>query len=307
MKIKILNGILIIDILSVILILSIIFIPSTIARVILGLPFLLFFPGYTLIAALFIKKEGMDNIERIALSVVMSIVVVALIGFGLNYTPWGIKLEPVLYSITTFVFLMSVIALVLRSRTFKTNIFTTEFNLHFPRRGLSKINRYLFIILIVAIIGALGVLSYSIAVPRIGERFTEFYILGINGQAQDYPTEYIMDKGNITQVLYSDGTLDATSGLGIVTLGIVNHEYQIVVYSVKMTIDDESVNIYSGGTIKDTLGPIELKQEEKWEKEIGIIPLNTGENQKVELLLFEGTETTLKNSLRLRINVKGTE
>ena len=100
MKLKTLNGILIIDILSVLLILSVVFIPSTVARVILGLPFLLFFPGYTLVAALFVKKEGMDNIERVALSCGMSIAITALIGFGLNYTPWGIRLEPVLYSLT---------------------------------------------------------------------------------------------------------------------------------------------------------------------------------------------------------------
>jgi len=116
-----------------------------------------------------------------------------------------------------------------------------------------------------------------------------------------------MNEGKVTQVIYSDGTLDAISGSGTVILGIVNHEQQTVVYSVKMTIDDDLVNIVSSGTIADILGPIELQQGEKMEKEIGIVPLHLGENQKVELLLFQGTETTLEDSLRLWINVKAAE
>ena len=57
---------------------------------VLSLPFLLFIPGYTLIFVLFPSRKtdrGIDFIERIALSFGMSIVV-ALIGLGLNYTPW---------------------------------------------------------------------------------------------------------------------------------------------------------------------------------------------------------------------------
>lgn len=307
MKVKILNGILIIDILSVLLIISIIFIPSTIAQVILGLPFLLFFPGYTLVAALFVKKEGMHNIERIALSVVISIAVVALIGFGLNYTSWGIRLVQVLYSITAFVFLMSAIALIRRAWILKTIKFTTEFSLILPKSGGNIFNKSVSIILIIAIFGALGALGYAMVTTKLGERFTEFYILGINGKAQDYPTEYIIDNGKVTRVIYSDGTLDPISGSGKVTLGIVNHEQKTIIYSVKMTIDDKQVNIYFDGTITDILGPIDLQQGEKWENEIGIVPLHTGENQKVELLLFKGTETTPEDSLRIWINVKEAE
>jgi len=99
LKVKLPIDLLIIDILSVLLILIIIFIPATVARVILGLPFLLFFPGYVLVAALFPRSE-MDAIERIALSFGMSIAVTTLIGLGLNYTSWGIRLETVLYSIS---------------------------------------------------------------------------------------------------------------------------------------------------------------------------------------------------------------
>ena len=61
-------------------------------------------------AALFAKKEGMSGIERVALSFGLSIAVVPLIGLILNYTPWGIRLEPILYSVASFILITSIIA-----------------------------------------------------------------------------------------------------------------------------------------------------------------------------------------------------
>jgi len=127
LKIKLPIDLLIIDILSIILILSIAFIPITVTRVILGLPFLLFFPGYVLVAALFPRSE-MDSIERIALFFGMSIAVTAFIGLGLNYTSWGIRLEPVLYSIFAFIIILSAIAII-RRRFYGRKELITEINL----------------------------------------------------------------------------------------------------------------------------------------------------------------------------------
>jgi uncharacterized membrane protein len=54
----------------------------------------LFFPGYVFITALFPEKKELDNLERLALSLGLSIAIVPLIGLLLNYTPWGIRLIP---------------------------------------------------------------------------------------------------------------------------------------------------------------------------------------------------------------------
>ena len=99
-----------IGILTVLLAVVIAFFPSTIARIILGLPFLLFFPGYTLIAALFPKKESLGGVERVALSLGLSIAVVPLIGLVLNFTPWGIRLDPILISLVVFIIAASGVA-----------------------------------------------------------------------------------------------------------------------------------------------------------------------------------------------------
>ncbi|MFC1984218.1 DUF1616 domain-containing protein, partial [Chloroflexota bacterium] len=82
MKIRLPNGLLIIATLTVLLVLTILVIPTSFLRIAFGLPFLLFFPGYVLVAALFARTESMDGIEKIALSFGMSIAVTALIGLG---------------------------------------------------------------------------------------------------------------------------------------------------------------------------------------------------------------------------------
>src|SRR5660397_178940 len=86
-----------------------------ILRTLLGIPFILFMPGYTLIAALFPGKDDLDSIERIALSFGLSIAIVPLIGLGLNFTPFGIRLIPILFSISVFILGMCLICLLYTS------------------------------------------------------------------------------------------------------------------------------------------------------------------------------------------------
>ncbi len=301
MKIKILNWLIIIDILSVLLFLSIILVPSSAIRIILGLPFLLFFPGYVLTEVLFVNKKGIDVIERVTLSIGMSIAITALIGFILNYTPLGIRLDPILYSMFLFIIIMSAVALIRQKKL------TTEFNLGLLGWEGSKLNKVLSILLIIFIVGTLGIIGYTLAKPKVGETFTEFYILGYDDKAQDYPSELIMASDHVIQVKYGTGEYITAGGWAEVTLGIVNHEQQKVSYSVKITIDGEPLNINNGGTIVGQLGPIELKQGEKWEQETGFVPRRVGDNQKVEFVLFKDNDIALDNLLSLWINVKETE
>ena len=305
LKLKVLNGIIIIDILSLLLIISIIFVPSSVVRVILGLPFLFFFPGYTSASALFVRKKGIDNnLEWIALSCGLSVAVSALIGFILNYTSLGIRLEPILYLITAFIFITSIIALIREARLLKTLKPTTEFTLNIPGWSGSTLNKSLSIILAIAILGVIGTLGFTTIKPKIGEKFSEFYVLGMNGKADEYPTEYILNNGQITQVIYNDGLVDGTTGFGKIFLGIINQQQQTAVYSVKMTINGQPAAIEHNGAPSDILGPIELAQGAQWANQIGITPNNLGDNQEVELSLFIGAGTTAEDSVHFWIDVK---
>ena len=72
--------------------------PIIYARYALGAFFVLFLPGYSLIKALFPTKE-IDSIERISLSIGMSLALVSITGLILNYTPWGIRTAPITLSL----------------------------------------------------------------------------------------------------------------------------------------------------------------------------------------------------------------
>ena len=80
--------------------------PIVYIRYLLGSIFILWLPGYTFIKALFPTKvpiktssESLDTIERVALSIGMSLALVPIVGLLLNYTPWGIRLAPVTLSL----------------------------------------------------------------------------------------------------------------------------------------------------------------------------------------------------------------
>jgi uncharacterized membrane protein len=72
------------------------------ARYILGTIFVLFLPGYLTIEALYPGDNELGDLERLALSIGLSLALVPLIGLVLNYTPWGIRLTPVLVSLTMY-------------------------------------------------------------------------------------------------------------------------------------------------------------------------------------------------------------
>ena len=80
------------------------------ARIGLGLVFVLFMPGYVLVAALYPRNDDLDLVERVALSLGLSIAVVPLIGLSLNYSPWGIRLNPILAFVTLFIVLAAAVA-----------------------------------------------------------------------------------------------------------------------------------------------------------------------------------------------------
>lgn len=263
MRVKLGNGLIILDILSTLLVLVVIFLPSNILRLILGIPFLLFMPGYALMAALFVKKEGMGGIARVALSFTSSIALVAFIGYILSYTPWGIRLEPVIYAIYAFILILSLIAWWRQRKLAKLERFNIDFNLRLPSLGQNATERILAIILIVTILGAIGGLSYIFTKPRPQEDFTEFYVLGQGGKAEEYSTELQVDVKSS------------------VIIGIINHEGKETSYRVEVLLSDTKIA---------EAGPITIDDERKWENEIDFIPGETGDNQKLEFLIYKGNE-----------------
>lgn len=212
--------------LTLILIIVIIMLPDSPIRVALGLPFILFFPGYSLIAFLFPRRNDIGVIERVALSFGLSIAVTPLIGLALNYTPFGIRLIPILISLSLFNMLFSLLAEWRRNRVddpfYPIPLKRLKQLVILPLREGSRIDRALTVILIISICCSLITLAYVIAVPKQGEKFTEFYILGPGGKAAGYPTN--LTVGQEASII----------------IGIANHEYRTVYYGIEIWLVNSS-------------------------------------------------------------------
>ncbi len=248
-------------------------------RIAIGLLFVAFSPGYTLLSALFPKRDDLGGIERLALSFGLSIAVVPLIGLILNYTPWGIKLYPIFISITLFIIVTSAISRYRERKLPKADRFGLTLKASLSKWvGLTKMDKAVSISLVIAIMAVFGCLGYVVAVPKPGEEFTEFYILNIEGKAEDYPQEVILGE-----------PVD-------IVIGVANHEYEPTSYRVEIIGD----SIENSSIVLGTLA-----HEEKQEERVSFIPQIAGEKQKVEFYLYKNSESKsyFEDPLHLNIDV----
>ena len=97
--------------------------PLVYIRYVLGAIFVLWLPGYSFIRALFPEEtqsgksaKPLDPIERIALSLSMSLALVPIVGLFLNYTPWGIRLTPIVLSLLSLTAIFATAAIIREHR-----------------------------------------------------------------------------------------------------------------------------------------------------------------------------------------------
>ena len=284
-------------------------------RVAFGLPFVLFVPGYVFIAALFPEAgpsaeetpdpdtpdpgehSGIDGIERVALSFGASIAIVPLIGLVLNFTPWGIRLVPILVSVSGFTLIAVGVAAVRRWEL------PAEERLQVPYREwvaagrgelLDPDNRgdaALNVLLVGSILLATASVGYAVAVPKQGEQFSELYLLtdGEEGElvADDYPTEFVQGESRPLVV------------------GIGNREYSTTEYTLIGKLQAVDIQRAGNASVNDTTGAgnisvsvleeetvaefdPELGHNESWTRRHNVTPALTGESLRLTYLLYRG-------------------
>ncbi|AFK19920.2 DUF1616 domain-containing protein [Haloferax mediterranei ATCC 33500] len=262
-------------------------------RDIIGLPFVLFVPGYTLIAALFPEcgptsnepdgdYSGIDGIERVALSFGASIAVSPLIGLVLNFTPWGLRLVPILTAVGGFTVVTLVFASVRRNALpederfavpYETWIDAAKGELFDPD---SSTDAVLNVVLVVSLLLATTSVGYVVAVPNDGgESFSELYLLTEDGDelvADNYPETLV--QGEPTSLV----------------LGIGNQEHRPVNYTTvvllqRVEVENNSTTVLEEERLK-TFSP-QLEHNETWHQEHQIQPTMTGERLRLTYLLYK--------------------
>lgn len=268
-------------------------------RVVLGIPFLLFVPGYVTVAALFPEAgegpspereegggEGIDGLERIALSLGLSIAISPLIGLALNFTPWGIRLVPILVGVGGYSLVITAAA------TQRRRVLPPEDRFHVPYRSWANTVRsdllapdtrtdlVLNVLVAVSVILVTASVAYAVTVPN-QEGFSEVYLLTEteNGdlRSENYPSEF---------------TVGETKP---VVVGVGNHEYRQTDYSVVVEIHDVEFHGPNETQVR-VLQESELTRFETTldhngtdQRVVELSPSMTGSDLRIAFLLYRGS------------------
>ena len=108
--------------------------PFVYVRYVLGALFVLYLPGYSFIKSLFLSNvqgkngsEDLDEIERVALCLGMSLVLSSLTGLVLGYTPWGIGLTTVTLGLFVLTVIFGIVAILREYHTYQLKATQTKY------------------------------------------------------------------------------------------------------------------------------------------------------------------------------------
>jgi len=279
---------------------------ATPLRSVLAVPFVLFVPGYALVAALFPERAsgpperaggspaergertrrdrgGISGMERVALSFGTSIAVVPLIGLILNVSPLGIRLEPVLLLVAGVTLAFTYIATYRRLNLPESERLVVPYRA-WTRSAVgvfsgheSRLDGALTVVAAIAVLLALSSVGYAFAVPPQADAFTEFYIVTEqeDGElvADEYPTEFVVGESQPLVV------------------GVGNHEHRTVEYSLivelqEVTVENESATVHGSEELLQRQPTV--SDGETWHDELSITPETEGEQLRLTFMLFEG-------------------
>jgi uncharacterized membrane protein len=257
------------------------FLNSAFLRQIFTLPVLLFIPGYVTTVALYPKKDSIEAIERIALSFGFSIAAASLFGLFFKVNPG--KLTSLMIVLCIFTIVLVFIAAYRLGKLHEEMQYSAQFDkiyeLIYYKLNTNKSikNRISTGILIFTVVLAISMLYFVITVPKIGEKFSEFYILGPGGKANNYTTD--LKYNQPADILIS----------------VINHEYRPVNYTVQVVLEKE--------ILTDTW--FRLNHDQTWKQNISYIPDITGTDLNLEFLLFkEDNFTAPYQKLNLWVDIR---
>lgn len=277
--------------------------PGAALRVALGLPLLVFAPGYVLVAALFPADGGRGAPgsagraggarlgavggvapgERLALSVGASLALLSVLAVALSAVPGGYAESTVLGTVAGFTVLVGALAGARRLRVPPEERFSVPYSrwLSAAHAGLvgadSRADAALNVALAAGVVVALGAVGFGVASPVDGEAYTGFAVLTEN------------ESGDLVAAGYpAELTAGATLGL---TVAVENHEgretaYTLVVELQRVNVDDGAVTVVETQEL-DRHGVV-LGPGERWQQRRQLRPTMVGEELRLALYLYRG-------------------
>jgi uncharacterized membrane protein len=252
-------------------------------RAVIGFAFVLFVPGYALVAALF-PRDGTDiqALERLALSVGLSVALVAAVGLTLGFTPFGVGPVSVLASLSGITLISTGVAAFRRARLPAGERFRVPYRTWIAdaRAGLlepsTRTDAMLNAVLVVALL--VGVVALGVAIGFSGQDdpATEFYLVAENENgslvAEGYPRNF------------------SAGAAKPVVVGIDNHErqssYIVVVQQQRVVTEDGTLRVEERRELDRLRASV--PENETWQSMYQLEPELVGGQQRVLFLLYRG-------------------
>jgi len=221
--------------------------------------------------------------------------IVPLVGIALGFTPWGIRLYPIVWALGGVTLVGVVVAAYRRLALPEERRFSVPY-----RRWIdagrtrvfgadSRIDTFLAVVLAVSVLLTVGSVTYAVAAPPDGEQFSDFYILTENTSgelvADDYPEQLVAGEPEPMVV------------------GIENHqgvstEYTVIVEIQNVTrLEDNRVQVEDRQRVT-TLEPT-VDSGDTWRTEHDLVSTMTGQGLRVSYRLYVGeppAEPTTENA-----------
>lgn len=253
----------------------------TLLRVPPGLAGALFVPGYVLTSALFPRRDDLDLPARLGLSLGLSLALLPFLALLLDRLPWGIRPWPIAISLMVWIIGVAAVALLRRQRAGPEAMRLPPpgapvwWRTASPRRQLA----YLGAALGVAAVLGIGFAAVLTPLPPP----TEFYVLGRQGLAEDYPRAAV--AGEPVQV----------------TIGIINNERIARTYRLEVWAGDGWTEADRERVLLEP--PLTLGPGERLERTLVWAMPRAGIDQRVDILLLRDGEADAHRRLRLWLNV----
>ncbi len=249
--------------------------PDTPLRGLLGLPLVLFLPGYAVLAALFPRREDLDGVERLSLSFVLSLALVPLVVLILNFAPGGIRFGSLSACLGGIVVASLLIAGDRRLRLSPADRVSVDAASVLMKLWVRRRNWMPLTAMVLASAVWVGVRLHA-SVPAAPEPFTEFYVFGPPDTPLEYPHQILAGES------------------ATVVVGITNHESRRVAYKVV---------VQTGSRSLAALGPIGLDHNQRWTQSVRFVPPAPASREDIEILLFKDNGTIPYRHLHLWVTV----
>ncbi len=299
-------------------------------RVVLGIVFVLFVPGYAVVSALFPERErsdrenpsperttddtfdgertwwaGIDGIDRISLSVALSVTIVPVIGYAMNFTPWGIQFGPTIAVVSLVTIAITIVAAHRRRNVPLADRFRIPYRerVSIVRSSIARpsdsTTLLLNALLIITILGAVASVGYAIVETRSA---------GSPGD-DGYSTLSLLDGGE-----FAGNETDLKAGTTErLRVKIENHEHQTVTYTVAV-VEQRTETVGNKTVIREQRElnrfnvTVDAGETEIIEHEVR--PTMMGENGRIVWLLYGNStpdEPSVDNASRYVYLTMGNE